>query len=135
MYVCIHICFMDCHINFYHNVYNPVITLLLQDDTDSDWKKAHDSINLPQSTSIGVLYNEVSKRMKYVEGTFLLVWEKKTGEEEVLGENSSATMYEMQMDTQPSKTKLYVRQKDGVQPQQLEVNFFVVHVKYRGYTY
>ena len=126
---------MDCHIYSYRNVYNPVITLLLQDDTDSDWKKASASTNLPQSTSIGVLYNEVSKLMKYVEGTFLLVWEKKTGEEEVLGENSSATMYEMQMDTQPSKTKLYVRQKDGVQPQQLEVNFFVVNVKNRGYTY
>lgn len=59
--------------------------------------------------------------MKYVEGTFLLAWEKRTGEEEVLGENSSATLYEMQMDTHPMKTKLYVRQKDGVQPQPLEV--------------
>ena len=100
-----------------------MITLLLQDDTDSDWKKAYGSITLPQSTSIGVLYNEVSKQMKYVEGTFLLVWEKKTGEEEVLGENSSATMYEMQMYTKPAKTKLFVRQKDGVQPQQVEVIF------------
>lgn len=56
-----------------------------------------------------------------MEGTFLLVWEKKSGEEEILGENSSATLYEMQMDPHPTKTKLYIRQKDGVQPQQLEV--------------
>ena len=68
--------------------------------------------------------------MKYVEGTFLLAWEKRSGDEEILGENSSATLYEMQMDTHPSKTKLYLRQKNGVQPQPLEVKMlFCMYMK------
>jgi len=60
--------------------------------------------------------------VKYTEGTFLLAWETISGAEETLGENSTATLYEMQMKPHPHKTVFYVREKDGVQPQKLDVS-------------
>jgi len=61
--------------------------------------------------------------VKYAEGTFLLAWEKSSGDEELMGENSSATLYEMQMIPHPHKTVFYVREKEGIQPQKLDVSF------------
>jgi len=60
--------------------------------------------------------------VKYAEGTFLLAWEKSTGDEDLIGENSSATLYEMQMKPHPHKTVFYVREKEGIQPQKLDVS-------------
>ena len=57
----------------------------------------------------------------YTEGTFLLVWRKQTeqfGEEEIeLSRYSTATLYEMDMSKNPSKTYLLIKEKDDSPPE------------------
>ena len=87
------------------------------------------SINLPQSTSICVLYEEIAKQASYEDGTFLLVWRKKDawGDEvmESLGENSTASLFEMQMPPRPGKALMYLREKPSGPPKRLAVSTYV----------
>ena len=62
----------------------------------------------------------------YLEGTFDLIWQKQTtdgpGEEEVALEwKSSATLHEMDMPSEPTKSYLLIRERqDGTTPQRAQ---------------
>ena len=85
-------------------------------------------MNLPQSSAVCDLYAEIAKQAAYEDGTFLLVWRSTNAgqqeEERVLGENSTATLFEMQMQPQNAKNHFYLREKDETPPRKRPVSVY-----------
>ena len=83
-------------------------------------------MNLPQSSAVCDLYAEIAKQAGYEDGTFLLVWRSVNAaqqEEEIaLGENSTATLFEMQMQPHNVKNYFYLREKDETPPRKRPVS-------------
>lgn len=69
---------------------------------------------------------EIAKQAGYEDSTFLLVWRStnvaQEEEEVTLGENSTATLFEMQMQPHNAKNYLYLREKDETPPRKRPVS-------------
>ncbi|XP_015770740.1 PREDICTED: ubiquitin carboxyl-terminal hydrolase 47-like [Acropora digitifera] len=95
----------------------PTVLCIIKDETTSDWKNSKHTINLPASTPVQELIAHAAKEAKYVEDSFLLVWSKPQGNEEILlNAYKDKTLQEVGLVSNGKKNSFLIKDKDGVQP-------------------
>ena len=95
----------------------PTVLCIIKDETTSDWKNSKHTINLPASTPVQELITHAAKEAKYVEDSFLLVWSKPQGNEEILlNAYKDKTLQEVGLVSNGKKNSFLIKDKDGVQP-------------------
>lgn len=95
----------------------PTVLCIIKDETTSDWKNSKHTINLPASTPVQELITHAAKEAKYVEDSFLLVWSKPQGNEEILlNDYKDKTLQEVGLVSNGKKNSFLIKDKDGVQP-------------------
>lgn len=89
-------------------------------------------MNLPQSSAVCDLYVEIGKQAGYEDGSFLLVWRSTNAaqqeEEATLGESSTATLFEMQMQPNNARNHFYLREKDEMPPRKRPVSAYLLFI-------
>ncbi|KAK2563668.1 Ubiquitin carboxyl-terminal hydrolase 47 [Acropora cervicornis] len=103
----------------------PTVLCIIKDETTSDWKNSKHTINLPASTPVQELITHAAKEAKYVEDSFLLVWSKPQGNEEILlNAYKDKTLQEVGLVSNGKKNSFLIKDKDGVQPTKNKSQFF-----------
>lgn len=122
------------------NVQEPSVVFVVKDVTDTDWQRSRYTYSLPLSTAVVDLYSAIAKEagmcvcmcfsesgapilysaLGYVENSFLLAWYDKDSDNPdhatPLSPNSTQTLYELDMPSEPQRCYLYLRDGPDAPP-------------------
>ncbi|XP_072165726.1 ubiquitin carboxyl-terminal hydrolase 47-like [Diadema setosum] len=96
----------------------PKILCIIQDVTNPQWQTCKFTVNLPMSTTVAELCEEVARQANYEPDTFELLWQrggKDGGDDVLMNDKGDKSLGEIGMLTE-GKNLFSLQDKDGMQP-------------------
>ena len=105
----------------------PNVVCVIRDETTIEWRNNKIVQNLPGNTTIKQFFKIVSEQSKYVNGSFLVAYQKpcdkgQSNEEIMLDESSESSLNEIVGEDRGKRSHFLIKQKDNKDPVRIKTS-------------